>query len=94
MKETFWVYILANKSNSTLYTGMTNNLERRLAEHRSGRIPGFSSRYNVHKLVYAQEYDSVITALEEEKRIKGGSRKKKEALIEKQNPEWSDLAPH
>ena len=93
MKKTHWVYILTNATHSTLYTGVTSDLERRIAEHRSGKHDGFTAKYNLHQLVYVQEYDSIVTAIEQEKRIKGGSRKRKDALISAKNPEWKDLAP-
>ncbi len=77
--------------NGTLYTGVTNNLKRRVYEHKQKSVPGFTSRYNVDKLGYYEEFDDITLAIEREKQIKGGSRKKKIALIESINPEWNDL---
>lgn len=88
----FTVYILANQTNSTLYTGMTNDLGRRLAEHRAGRS-SFTRRYRVYKLVYFEEYPTALDAIAREKQIKAGSRAKKVTLIEAMNPDWKDLAP-
>ncbi|MEK7170523.1 MAG: GIY-YIG nuclease family protein [Patescibacteria group bacterium] len=86
------VYILANKRNGTLYTGVTSSLQRRLAEHKSGVIEGFTKKYHVHMLVYCEVYDDMYTAIDREKQIKGGSRKKKLNLIEKTNPLWRDMS--
>jgi putative endonuclease len=90
MRE-LYVYILSNPSR-TLYTGMTNDLARRLFEHRSGVTPGFTSRYRVTQLVWYQSFESAWEAIECEKRIKGWSRAKKIALIESMNPHWFDLS--
>jgi len=89
--KTFAVYILANKNNTVLYTGVTNDLLRRISEHKSKVFPGFSKRYNVDKLVYYEFFENPELAIAREKQIKGGSRKKKEDLINIQNPEWLDL---
>ena len=91
--QTFYIYILTNSTHTTLYTGVTNDLGRRLAEHRSGGR-GFTSRDRVYKLVYFEEHATIFDAIAREKQIKGGSRKKKIALIERMNPDWEDLAPH
>ena len=88
----FIVYILANQTNSTIYTGVTNDLGRRLEEHRAGKS-SFTRRYRVYKLVYYEEHPTALAAIAREKQIKGGSRKKKVALIEEMNPDWKDLAP-
>ncbi len=85
------VYILAGVSG-TLYTGMTNDLVRRVAEHRSKRLPGFTRRYNVTRLVYLEETPEVTSAIAREKQIKAWHRSKKVALIESTNPTWRDLA--
>ena len=85
------VYILANKRNGTLYTGVTSNLKRRVQEHKNGVVKGFTQKYKVHMLVYYACTESITSAIEEEKRIKGGSRKKKLLMIEKMNPHWRDL---
>jgi putative endonuclease len=92
-ERTYYVYILTNKSNKVLYTGVTNNLERRLYEHRNGITKGFTSRYNCHKLVWYEVTGNVEAAIGREKQIKGGTRAKKIALIEKMNPQWRDLFP-
>ncbi len=86
------VYILASKRNGTLYTGVTSNLHKRLQEHTSGILPGFTKQYSVHTLVHYEVYEDMYTAISREKQIKGGSRKKKLDLIEKGNPLWRDLS--
>ena len=87
----YWVYILASKSR-TLYTGVTNNLMRRVVEHRSGTGSKFASKYRIHRLVYCEETPDVRDAIAREKQIKGWDRKKKVDLIESRNPLWEDLA--
>ena len=77
-----------------LYTGVTNNLERRMYEHKNKLIPGFASKYNLKKLVYFEETIDVSAAITREKQIKGWLRKKKVALIELENPKWNDLSKH
>ncbi len=89
---TYYVYLLASKRNGTLYTGVTNNLQRRLYEHRAKLVPGFTSRYNVALLVHFEETEDITAAIEREKQIKSWSRRKKPALIEAENPHWEDLA--
>ena len=91
MSKRLYVYILTNARNTVLYTGVTNNLLRRVAEHRMKIGSRFTARYNVHKLVFYQCYDDPRLAIAEEKRIKGGSRAKKIALVNSMNPEWRDL---
>ena len=91
MKE-YSVYILTNISNKVLYTGVTNNLSRRMYEHKNKPIPGFSSKYNLCKLVYFEAFNSIDDAIGNEKRIKGWLRSKKIALIEQSNPQWNDLS--
>ncbi len=88
----FYVYLLASRSR-VLYTGITNNLERRLREHRLGEREGFTKRYRVHRLVCFECYRDVRAAIAREKQIKGWRREKKVALIEAENPTWEDLAP-
>src|ERR1041385_124562 len=78
----FWVYIMTNKLDSVLYIGMTNDLTRRVSEHQSGKIPGFTADYRCHKLVYCERYSNVDEAIEREKQLKRWSRKKKIGLIE------------
>jgi putative endonuclease len=90
MKE-YFVYIMTNKSK-TLYTGVTDNLIRRVAEHKQGTIKGFTSKYQINKLVYFESGNNINEALYREKQIKGWLRKKKVALIEQENPEWNDLS--
>lgn len=89
--KTFYVYILANESRKVLYTGISNNLKRRLEEHRNGLNKGFTYRYNVHYLMYYEKYYKAIPAIKREKQIKKWYRKRKDTLIEKMNPEWKDL---
>ena len=87
----YYVYIATNKTNSVLYTGVTNNLNRRMYEHRQKVIKGFTSKYNVNKLVYFQEFPNVTEAISAEKRIKGWLREKKLNLIRTVNPYFEDL---
>ena len=88
----YYVYILTNWNNKVLYTGATNNLERRLYEHRNELADGFTKRYHVHKLVYYDTTTDVTAAIAREKQIKGWTRQKKNALVETINPEWRDLS--
>ncbi|MBT3754755.1 MAG: GIY-YIG nuclease family protein [Candidatus Cloacimonetes bacterium] len=87
----YYVYIMTNFSNSVLYTGVTNNLVRRVYEHKNKLIKGFTSKYNVNKLVYYEEGEEAYGAISREKQIKAGSRRKKIELINSMNPEWKDL---
>jgi len=87
----FYVYILTNKYNTVLYVGVTNDLERRCNEHKKKIFKGFTQKYNVDKLVYYEQYDSLLMAIEREKQIKAYGKVKKIALIEKVNPEWEEL---
>jgi putative endonuclease len=89
--KTYCVYILTNRYNTTLYTGVTNNLKRRVYEHRSGKGGAFTSRYNLTKLVYYEVTNDVNAAIAREKQIKAGSRQKKIDLVNSMNPEWRDL---
>ncbi|EGC82689.1 GIY-YIG nuclease family protein [Anaerococcus prevotii] len=88
----YFVYILTNKTNKVLYTGVTNNLERRLYEHKNHLVDGFSSKYNTTKLVYYEVSESVESAIAREKQIKSYRRDKKIALINELNSEWKDLS--
>ena len=89
----YYVYILANATNVALYTGVTNNLERRLYEHRHHTDPNsFTARYNIHKLVYVETTSDIQAAILREKQIKSWSRKRKNELVESLNPEWKDLS--
>ena len=87
----YYVYILTNAHKTVLYTGMTNNLIRRVYEHMEKLIEGFTTRYNVNRLVYYECTNDVLAAITREKQVKSYSRKKKQALIESMNPAWEDL---
>jgi len=87
-----YVYILTNKWNRVLYTGVTNDLIRRTHEHKEKITPGFTKRYNVDKLVYYEVAEDIESAILREKQIKGGSRKDKIALVNSMNSEWRDLS--
>ena len=88
----YYVYMLTNRTNKVIYTGVTNDLARRIYEYKHKMIEGFTSRYNLDKLVYFESCMDVRSAIEKEKQIKGGPRSKKIALIEAMNPEWKDLS--
>ena len=88
----YYVYMLTNWNNKVIYTGVTNNLERRLYEHKNGIVEGFTKKYNVHKLVWFDYTTDVRVAIEKEKQIKGWTRAKKNALVERDNPDWKDLS--
>jgi len=92
MSKTAFVYILASKRNGTLYTGVTGNLERRLHEHKNHLLDGFTKKYDVTRLVWFTQGDDIQAAIVLEKKIKNRSRKWKIDLIEKNNPDWKDLA--
>ncbi|OGT59402.1 MAG: endonuclease [Gammaproteobacteria bacterium RIFCSPHIGHO2_12_FULL_43_28] len=85
------IYIMANKRNGTLYIGVTSDLVKRVYQHKNNSIPGFSGRYDCKLLVYYEIHEDMLGAITREKQIKGGSRKKKLALIEGMNPKWIDL---
>ena len=88
----YFVYILASATNVTIYTGVTNDLPRRVYEHKHNCDPdAFTAKYRIHKLVYYEETPDIRSAIEREKQIKGWNRKRKNALIEQANPEWNDL---
>ena len=87
----YFVYMLASQKNGTLYIGVTNNLVRRIHEHKSRSVPGFTGRYGVDQLVWFDQSESVESAIATEKRLKRWNRAWKIALIEKQNPDWRDL---
>ena len=91
MRHRYFVYILTNDRPTVLYTGVANDLVRRVGEHRTNAFRGFTSRYNVAKLVYYEETSDVTAAIAREKQIKAGSRRRKIALINDMNPEWRDL---
>ncbi len=86
----YYVYILTSKENTALYIGVTNDLRRRLIEHKNEIADGFTKRYHLHKLVYYEKYSEINDAISREKQLKGWSRRKKNALIEKRNPDWDD----
>lgn len=92
MDKQFYVYILTNRNNNVLYTGVTNNLPRRVYEHKNKLIEGFTKKYHVDKLVYYEAYADSLNAVTREKQIKSGSRAKKIRLIESMNKEWDDLS--
>ena len=87
----YYIYILTNKSK-TLYIGITNNLMRRMAEHKSGQIKGFTAKYNIGRLAYFEEYNNPRDAIIREKQLKGWLRRKKIHLINSVNPNWDDLS--
>ncbi len=93
-RRQYCVYIMTNKMNSVLYTGVTGDLERRVYEHKNKLIEGFTSKYNISKLVYYEVTDDVFSAIAREKQIKGGSRNKKVELINSVNENWEDLAEY
>jgi len=88
----YYVYILSNKRNGTLYIGLTNDIERRISEHKSKTYKGFTLKYDVNKLVYFEELESYNDAVTREKQLKKWRRIWKLSLIEKSNPEWNDLS--
>jgi putative endonuclease len=92
MDRHYCVYMLTNRHNTVIYTGVTNDLPRRLYEHQAKLVKGFTKRYNVDRLVYFEIFDRIDDAILREKQIKAGSRAKKIALINSMNPGWSDLS--
>jgi len=93
MSHSYYVYIMTNKGNNVLYTGVTRDLVKRVFQHKKKQVAGFTSRYNVIKLIYFEQFVSSLEAITREKQLKNGSRKNKVALIEKINPGWQDLYP-
>jgi len=91
MNKQFYVYILASKKNGTLYTGVTNDLVRRVYEHKNNLVKGFTRKYDVHRLVYFENTDDINAAISREKCIKKWKRAWKIKLIERNNPGWKDL---
>ena len=87
----FYVYIMTNKANTVLYIGMTNDIRKRVYEHKQKLVEGFAKKYNIVKLVYYEAFGDCISAIKREKQIKAGSRKKKEELINTINKGWRDL---
>jgi len=91
MPKYYCVYIITNPRNTVLYTGVTGNIIARIYHHKNKSVSSFSSKYNVNKLVYYEIYEDINQAIEREKQIKAGSRKKKIVLIDSFNPEWKDM---
>ncbi len=91
MMDTYYVYMIANNHNTVLYIGVTNNLIRRVYEHKNGLIDGFTKKYNCHKLVWFQQTNDVDSAITKEKRMKKWKREYKENVIREMNPDWKDL---
>jgi len=92
MDKTYYVYLLTNWNNQVMYAGVTNNLERRIYEHKNKLIDGFTKKYHVDKLVYFEATNDVLVAIEREKQIKKWRREKKNRLVIEMNPEWKDLS--
>ena len=92
MLRTYYVYLLTNVNHTVLYIGVTNDLVRRVAEHEAGTHQGFTKKYNVHKVLYFETYSDINAAIAREKQLKAGSRAKKLALIDTENPTWEELA--
>ena len=88
----YYVYILTNQHGNVMYVGVTNDLARRLYEHKTGAVEGFTKRYNIDKLVYYEVGSDIREAIAREKQIKGWTRAKKNALVETMNPNWNDLS--
>ena len=86
-----YVYLITNNTNTVIYAGVTNNLQKRVFEHKEKLVEGFTKKYNVNKLVYYEQFDNIVSAIEREKRIKGGSRQDKINLINIGNPKFEDL---
>jgi putative endonuclease len=91
MERLYYVYVLASRSRN-LYVGVTNNLIRRVLEHREGRVPGFTQKYRIYRLVHVESFRDVRAAITREKQVKSWRRSKKVALIERLNPTWVDKA--
>jgi putative endonuclease len=91
MKKSFYIYILANKRNGTLYIGVTSDLIKRIWQHKEGVVDGFTKKYDLKKLVYYEQHANAESAIHREKRLKEWKRQWKLELIEKSNPEWKDL---
>jgi len=91
MDHQYYVYIMTNRNNTVIYTGVTNNLKRRVYEHKEKMVEGFTKRYNVNKLVYYEITNDIYSAIRREKQIKAGSRQKKIDLINIINRDWKDL---
>ena len=92
MYKSYYTYMMTNYTNTVLYTGVTNDLERRVMEHKSGLIPGFTQKYRCKKLVYYECFSDINQAIEREKKIKEYRREKKNRLVESLNPNWNDIS--
>ena len=93
MIKTFYVYMMTNGSRVVLYTGITNSLMRRVWQHQNGEIEGFTKTYKVNRLIYYEHFNDPRDAIAREKEIKGWRREKRNALVERMNPKWTDLSP-
>jgi putative endonuclease len=91
MEKEYYVYMMTNQNNRAIYTGVTNDLKKRIYEHEKKLIEGFTKKYNITKSVYYEVFNDIKHAITREKQIKGGSRTKKIAMVNKMNPEWKDL---
>ena len=91
--KAYYVYMITNRSRVVLYTGVTNDLARRIWEHQNGTVKGFTTKYRLTKLVYHETYNDIRDAIDREKEIKGWRRSKKNALVETLNQKWDDLSP-
>ena len=91
-KKQYYVYIMTNRWHTVLYVGVTGNITHRVAQHKSGKGGEFTRKFNINKLVYLEMTVDVLAAIRREKQLKGGSRKKKIALVESVNPDWRDLS--
>ena len=92
MSRTYYIYLLTNWNNQVMYVGITNNLERRVYEHKHKLVRGFTEKYNANKLVYFEETSDVYSAISREKEIKKWRREKKNKLVLNMNPQWKDLS--
>ena len=92
MTRTYYVYLLTNWNNKVMYVGVTNNLKRRIYEHKKKLVKGFTEKYNLNKLVYFEETQDVTSAIAREKEIKKWRREKKNQLVNRMNPNWKDLS--
>ena len=92
MEKQYYLYMMTNKYNNVLYVGVTNDIKRRVLEHRQGVVDGFTKKYNCHKLVWFEQYSDIRLAIEKEKTIKNWRREYKNNLINAMNPQWDDLS--
>ena len=92
MYKQYFVYMMTGWDNGVIYIGVTGNLMRRVYEHKSKQIPGFTCKYNLNKLVYCEEYNDVNLAIKREKQLKRWTRQKKNMLVNSMNPDWKDLS--